>query len=432
MELSRIRVTEFYPLDLHYIKALFLQKQYRQCIKACREILKLEDTKLHEHPLQQTFLQFYLALAHDELARAMHNHSQAKIPAFNQAELFYQGAIAALPTSMQCRDTIPDAAQNPEDPFYDSASVSRSASSNSLGAPSYMRARPMSPPTHIRNDSLPTRSPPMSPPGRATSDMDDLESHESFNEIMTPNRLPKLERDYSSMSLLQAPLPQTSQGLMHPIRRGSTVKPYHVPPRLPYSGYMEQHRSRLPRLNTGSWDSSPFRKQLRSPSEEASPVISPVSPLGSEAAASDNSTISPISPDTPAAGEEIATPNPSSQQLPLDSLDEHLKGMQIQLESHVGLLQDAKQRTLDLQNERAATTRPPPKKGGKLGAIIDAAGAKNQRPPPSRSYWSFTPENIKVVEKQKRIEAARGRGWARKRFDPTRYTELAEKALADL
>ena len=112
-------------------------------------------------------------------------------------------------------------------------------------------------------------------------------------------------------------------------------------------------------------------------------------------------------------------------------LSDHLHGMRRQLESHIKLLQDTRQQTLNIQAERSAA-RADPRKSGKLTALIDAAGTKNQHTPPSVNYWSFTPEDVKVLELQKRVEAGRARVWRRKRFEPGRYMELAEAALAEL
>jgi hypothetical protein len=184
----------------------------------------------------------------------------------------------------------------------------------------------------------------------------------------------------------------------------------------------------LPRIDTSPTVSEAVRKQLRTTSEQASPVdFSPVSPLGSEGdtVASDASTISPISPETPIADLQWGS-SQDIQQLRL--IDDHLQGMRNQLQSHIKLLREAKQRTLDLQTERLSA-RLNPAKASSLNAVAASKGGSLQQ---SRSYWSFTPEDQKVLEKQKRVQAGRDRGWMRARFDPTRYTVLADAALAEL
>lgn len=433
MDLVHLSVTESYPLELLYVKALFLQKQYRRCVTTCRELL--DETV---QPLQLTFIQFYLALAHDELARAIHNYSQAKIPAFRQAEQLYRDVLQALPAVEQCIRPVANSVHaDSDDPFIEQEPISRYPSSTTLGASDnpraslYIRSPGMSP--HIRNDSLPTNSDAVPSAGTTASDFDDLESHESYSQIMTPTRVPKLERDYSSMSLLQPHSQQMSQGLMRPIRMGEPPKQYHVPPRMPYAGG-SYTQSRLPRLQTGAGTGSPVRKQMRTQSEQASPggsPVPPVSPLGSESVASDASTISSMSPDTPVAGTEIVDPNPQeTAQRSSEHLKEHLEGMRIQLESHIKLLREAKQQTINIQGERAAA-RLAPTTEGRLTALMDAA-ATDRRIQQSHSFWSFTPQDVKAMENQKRVEAGRERQWTRRRFDPTRYKQLAERALAEL
>ena len=52
--------------------------------------------------------------------------------------------------------------------------------------------------------------------------------------------------------------------------------------------------------------------------------------------------------------------------------------------------------------------------------------------PSSKSFWSFTPANVKLAEKQKKIEEGRARGWQRKRYNPERVEALIDDALAEL
>lgn len=444
MESSRNRIneiTESSSLDLRYIKALLLQKQYRRCITACRDMLKLNEVEEGMDPIRQSFVRFYLALAHDELARAMHNYSQAKISAFNQAEDFYRDALLSLPTHEQLVESLTESATSTAsgDHNDDEEPTPRLPSSTCFGSTSAMHAftgmHSSVTSTHIRNNSIPTPSPPLISPRTVTSDLDDLESHDSFNQIMTPNRVPKLERDYSSMSLIHTQQQQMSQGLMRPIRIGSPPTKYHVPPKLPYSGAGHQ-QSKLPRLDTACWSGSPVRKQLRSPSEQVSPIDSPVSPLGSDwdahDGASDDATISPVSPNTPLVDENIGQSDEADpMQRSVSVVEAHFSGVHSQLESHIKLAHEEKERILRIQAERAAA-RKDPTLGGGLTAFLDATSAKDKRIQQTHSYWSFTPEDVKVLEKQRRIVAGRKRGWMRARFDPTRYQELADKAVAEL
>ena len=429
MESPRLPVSETYPLELHVIKALLLQRQYRQCIKACQETLQQDAIDDSAAPLQQPFAQFYLALAHDELARAMHSFSQTKIAAFDQAEGFYREALMSLPSAEDCfplpkEDSKP--ASRHDTPSEDTGSHSLSTFSHARSR-SDMGSISMSPPTHIRNDSLPMRSPPTISPEPADSEFDELESHDSFGQIMTPTRLPKLERDYSSMSLLQAPH-QQHHALMKPVRLGSPAKPYFAPPSRSQTLPSRPGRhSMLPRIDTSPQASDAVRKQLRTHSEQTSPVdFSPVSPLGSEgdAVTSDAATISPISPKTPLGLPWDDADSGSMQAVLL--IESHLQAMRTQLQSHLKLLQEAKQRTLDQQTERL-TAKLNANRASNFNRVRE--GSKLQQ---SMSYWSFTPEDQKLLEKQRRVQAGRDRGWMRARFDPTRYDVLADAALSEL
>jgi len=187
----------------------------------------------------------------------------------------------------------------------------------------------------------------------------------------------------------------------------------------------------LPRIDTSPTASEAVRKQLRTVSEQASPVdFSPVSPLGSEGDTieSDASTISPISPETPLADLQWESSQENQQ---LRVIDEHLQGIRTQLQSHIKLLREAKQQTLDLQTERLSA-RLNSAKASRPNSSIAAAASKGGSLKQSRSYWSFTPEDQKLLDKQKRVQAGRDRGWMRARFDPSRYTMLADAALAEL
>jgi hypothetical protein len=218
-------------------------------------------------------------------------------------------------------------------------------------------------------------------------DDSDLESHDSFDDFLEsdvpPVALPRrpLERDYSSMSLLTAPprlTKSTSQGLLRPIRLGSPPKAYHLPPKLPYFGKdHSSHSSRSP---------SPL------PSAPGIKVIAP-------------SKEHPVEPTEPA--------------LDLTRLSEHLEGMHTQIKTHIGLLHRAKLATTVAQADRACRART-------------SGCTPQKRMPQSKSFWSFTPVNVKLAERQKKIEQGRASGWERKRYSPEKYDALVDNALAEL
>ena len=457
METPEVDSSESHRLELLYVKALFLEKRHRECIVACRKILmerEGEDAR-REHPLRTTFMRFYLALSHDELARAMHSLSQAKIPAFDQAADLYNEAVSTLPTAEECIAYMEGELEDEtEDDFNDSFeeddeaddqtsplnvapssrhdSVRSSENAEKARPWSSMHSAPFSPPTHIRHNSVPIRSPPMSVSGATTSEFDDLESHDSFNEIMTPNRMPgRLERDYSSMSLIAPAQKQLSHSSMRPVRMSSPAKSYHLPDAAP-NGFIAQHRSHLPRLDTSPTTTSPVRKQLLTRSEQASPidgVESPVSPLGSECESflSDFSTISPITPEN----HMLWRPHPpTARELELQEtqrvLYHHLQSLRTQLESHQALLQSAKLKTRAVQLDHSLAQSTPRKNGAHLSPSSAIAKANLQTPYPPSS------PDARTAQRHARILAGRARDWRRERFDATRYTRLAEAALAEL
>ena len=440
---SAIKFSKSYPLEFVYVKTLFLQKQYRQCISTCRQILDAEHDDQAGHPLEQTFMRLYIALAHDELARSMHNFSSAKLSAFGQAESLHEEAAAAIPTIDDCYKILlgnhsAGSSQEQEHSQSDS-SLPQSTSQSTLNSDVFRRPPSpspfLSPPTQP-NTSLPSITSPESPRPEIE---DGFESDDDSGALLTPQRVQRLPSTYSSMSLLE---PQKqAHGLLRPIRPGSVAKPYQAPPKFSPSG--KQFRSRLPRLNTGSSlgspqktplrQSSPVRKQLRSPDEEWSPVestTSPVSPLGSAYVASDDMTISPISASTPVTDHAEAdfdtTPARSITEMAAASpLVRHVIALRGQIETHINLLGEARQRTIAAQADRATKNcmrKVPASRANKLSSGV----------PQSRSFWLFTPQDFKVLEKQKRIEDGRQRMWAKPRFDPSRYQGLAEKALAEL
>ncbi|KAK4954642.1 hypothetical protein LTR10_008075 [Elasticomyces elasticus] len=472
MESPNRRITDAYLIELHYIKALYLQKQYRQCIQSCRDVLKAAADSI-QHPLQQTFISFYVALSHDELARLMHENSQSKLPAFRQAAEFYKEAMESLSSlEVDTADRPSSHSPSSDDPFTDSpptTSNDRFQTPREHDYDPFNYATPSfpnlssSPPTQLDFNDLPSRSPQTSLRETSSSDLD---SHSSFDQIVTPHKILErdasplsnhLERDVSRMSLLddthKAPVisrfpRSTSQGLMKPIRLGSPPTAFHVPPRLPYSGSTAS-MSRLPKFNTA-------RAKFRSPprglpvsiSEEWSEPTPPVSPLTFGVAKSDSSTISPLSLETTVRGK---TPHGhDDEKLSSRShLADHVVAMRAQLETHLRLLDQAMQGTLTAQAKRAASrASSAPSKGTPLKSDRTSASSyatpmsstsnrgsvssEGKHLPASRSYWSFTPVDVRAEELRKRVEEGRKRGWARTRFDREKYVVLAEQAWAEL
>ncbi|QIW95669.1 hypothetical protein AMS68_001187 [Peltaster fructicola] len=72
---------------LRNIKALFVQKKYRQCIHVCETLLDDCDDDLC------LYIHFYLAMAHDDLARQMYDRSRSKSARLALAEEYYEEAL---------------------------------------------------------------------------------------------------------------------------------------------------------------------------------------------------------------------------------------------------------------------------------------------------------------------------------------------------
>jgi hypothetical protein len=358
-----------YPHELWRLKCLLLHRQYHQCIKASDELLSSQDESCGEHPLSGVFATFYLAMAHDELARSMHEHSAFKLTYFARAEQHYRQAIKLLPSLEQCRIVLNQQHQKEEDDDGD----------GKLPSPPETEELSLAPPKLARTQSTQRLF--------TEANGSDSDSHDSFDDFLESEApranlpRPTLERDYSSMSLLDVRprlTKSTSQGLLRPIRLGSPPKAHHLPPKLPYFGQdNSSHASRAP---------SPLPQ---------TPVITIVTP--------------PIE----------QTLEPEEQDMDLTCLSDHLDGMRKQINTHISILRRARLATTIAQAERASRSQAP-------------ALAPQKRLPKSKSFWSFTPADVKIVEKERKIEDGRARGWARKRYDSRKCDALMENALAEL
>jgi len=103
--------------------------------------------------------------------------------------------------------------------------------------------------------------------------------------------------------------------------------------------------------------------------------------------------------------------------------------MRSQLQTHLALLQRAKLNTTVAQAERAS--RLAYSRSSRVGGTPNSTGT-GKHLPQSKSFWSFTPVDVKKAEKQRKIEERRAKGWERKRYRSEKYVALAESALAEL
>jgi hypothetical protein len=451
-------------MDLQHIKALFLQTRYRSCIRACHIALDEQNNQTDQNPLNDTFVMFYLAMAHEEVARAMHENSINKIPGMDTATAYYNEALNALPSASDAQDLF-IAAQRAKQltrtesrssfsSFGDDAwdhSGNDSSSTLRFQSTSTSKSFPS-----LRNDSplghwskLESLTMCGSNDGNASDEeFDDLDSHSSFDQIRTPGR--GLPREYSRISLMTSPCTQPHK--IEPAhRRVDSVmqhnlwpdRPSTPAPDRPFSSH--QSRPSLPQLSIVS---KPAHTTFSSPQESAhsSPeYMDPVSPLCAADYASASSD-SPISPTTPTASietydlysavstqnthEELEFHDAEEDFIAADHFRDNVEGMRARIRRHISQLQDTKSTLLAKQAEkRDRRMTVAAQQQQQKTAQVDPGNAKL---PQAKSYWSFVPAHIKANEKQERIAAGRARNWERKRFQPQRYQELCEQALGDL
>nr|POF07836.1 hypothetical protein CFP56_66128 [Quercus suber] len=446
--------SETYPLELHYVKTLFLEHQYRQCIQAGRELLhEIDDVRF---PLHRPYICFFLGSAHDELARLIHQQSNAKLPAFDQAAQYYTAALDALPSARtsynaalarvgsQAPHSIVEKAASNES----NASISRRsfevASDGGRDRPDGSLS-PASLRPYIRTDSNPPSS------ANSSSGFSFLANPDGLKDFMAPSHL---KRDMSRMSLLNSPPKPFDKALPSrpgtdvdaDLREGGSGSP---------SGF-SQTLSRLPRLAAAPTSTSDRASKIRqivhtpvntmfSP-DESSPAVSPIGSDDEFSTSDTDDSISPVSPTTPTypayfnrrpsvqapatlPTEPLLDP---AQDYHTEAIDMHLIALRAQLQTHLSLLTLARSHV---------PTVPQPERP-KLGSRISGR-TLSSRPspspvspawptPPHQTFWSVLPEPTKQSEQQRRIQEGRARGWVKQRFQPERYRRLADAALTEL
>ncbi|GAB7354696.1 hypothetical protein MBLNU459_g5116t1 [Dothideomycetes sp. NU459] len=98
----------------------------------------------------------------------------------------------------------------------------------------------------------------------------------------------------------------------------------------------------------------------------------------------------------------------------------NLQALEIQLRTHLLQVQTLQSETVNAQTERAQNKR---------ASIGPTSSRKSSH---SRSFWSFKDPTVSIAEKSDRIMKGAARGWARERFIPDKYMQLADEALAEL
>ncbi|KAH0339066.1 hypothetical protein KCU81_g7389, partial [Aureobasidium melanogenum] len=100
----RVDITPSFPFELHYIKALYLNHQYKECARKCDDLLDHHQ----DEPAHVIFLSLYAALSHEGLARIMHIYSVCRLPKISAAEAAYNKALEAC---LQAKDRLEESSR---------------------------------------------------------------------------------------------------------------------------------------------------------------------------------------------------------------------------------------------------------------------------------------------------------------------------------
>ncbi|KAG9516089.1 hypothetical protein KCV07_g6984, partial [Aureobasidium melanogenum] len=349
---SCINITPSFPFELHYIKALYLNHQYKECARKCEDLLDHHQDK----PAHIIFLNLYAALSHEGLARIMHVYSVWRLPKISAAESAYNKALKACSSAEDDLDA-----------------------SSTLSTPGIAldTAMPKLGGTHARKRK---NKPSLAHlgPGLEQSHTNSSKRAERIN-FSWPRTFTPL-----SCATVKAIQYSVCQDMMTPLEDPFTV----------------------------------------SPSESSSGATSAQdTPIKTENLSANNSKDSFESPHPPSPTPSYKSAQPSASRAQAAYLT-HLAALHAQISTHLHQLLDLKQSTTTEQEERVRR---------QSGSISSANNTKtNTRLPQSRSFWSFKDAEAEKQEKLTRIEEGRARGWKSERFDPKRYEELAENALAEL
>ncbi|KAH0369294.1 hypothetical protein KCU65_g3403, partial [Aureobasidium melanogenum] len=345
----RVDITPSFPFELHYIKALYLNHQYKECARKCDDLLDHHQ----DEPAHVIFLNFYAALTHEGLARRIHIYSVWRLPKISAAEAAYNKALEAC---SEAKDRLEE--------------------SSALSIPGLAPNNPM-------------------------SKLEGTRARKRNNKPSLAHLGPGLERSHSSSSKRAERINFSWPRTFTPLSC-ATVKA------IQYSVCQD--------MMTPLED--PF---TISPSQSSSGATSAQdTPIRTENLSANNSDDSFDSPHPPSPTPSYKSAQPSVSRAQAAYLT-HLAALHAQISTHLHQLLDLKQSTTMEQEERVRR---------QSGSTSNTKA--NTRLPQSRSFWSFKDPETENQEKQTRIEEGRARGWKWERFEPKRYEELAENALAEL
>lgn len=423
-------ITPKYPFDLHYIKALFLARRYRQCIQRCQALLASQTSQVsidafawqeHSNNTQLdaahiVFLTFYAALSHESLARLMHDFSASKLSAYGAAETLYERAIDAASSKQRpiCTTWVDKSFRHPHTTDNQTFTFPRLQINTALESEDEKHGTAGTP--TIGSSLVNPRPVPQALNGARPGGLGVVQglvnkfSRTFFSRERSPRGPFKQSNRHSGNITDSHNLhrPSTPTPMSRSASRMQLVDPFYGR-RTTIVGL-----ENLPEGGPGHLSATP------PPRSETS---SPANDEGNDEQVGsterfNHGPVSPIVP-FPLFIEPFYTISPSQHYLA------HLEALQAQLRTHLQQVRVLQAETSAAQTERARQKR--------AQSILSSLPVPVKiKLPPSKSFWSFKDPQAETEKRKARIEAGRARGWTRERFDPGRYQRLAEDALTEM
>lgn len=326
-------------------------------------------------PLHAAYLYFYAAISQEAVARQMHGMSLPKIIALQQAKSFFEQAAAALPGSNLEATSEDDCSTRSSSAMGDTSSLNESTSSLDGPDTRYSSISSASSPVEDRSSvsDMIFKPPPLRVRKTAQLSSGTISSRKSFFEAMTSITRPDSQQY------------KTTPGLRIASRVGSNlatsaeIAPDAVSPQGPAPLVIE-----LP-------------DQALSVMSESEPFIY------------EESSIVPVDDTTVGYREYESVSTESTpfwiQQRAQECYHDHLQDFAHMLQKHIESSHDLIGKTEQAQTRRMSEEKP---------------------------TISTDDEDAKQANLRARIAKLKQNGWRRERFDPQRYQDLAEIALAEL
>lgn len=365
------------------------------------------------------FLNFYLALSHEELARVMHEYSTAKIPTYAKAESFYMDAIAAATSSRhpQSLKVERETEKHEVTQSFDEDGIweipqDLSGRDSPVGS-FFMKL-------HDENKYETDMQDP-SRTGTPTSGFHHgsvMINEDTFDQSPPPR--PKSRKGYTSQWDFSA---ETRKGGMVKTTSGTFLDVSCLMPRSMSSMDLTQTP---PMPDISAWEDDPFAgpspTTLTFSTPRPSPTFcskDPSSPTPEMRGTMSSGSMLACHTDDLDDGGELFSPLPNYTSNHHIRYYTHLAAFEIQLHTHLNQVRALKLGTMTAQAERARQR-------------TERALTGHSTLPQSRSFWSFRDSNTEDAEKTARVSEGRARGWVRQRFDPAKYAELEADALAEV